>query len=550
MLRALVFATLFLPIPDAAATQAATSVLHIRVAVADAAGTATPVPRHLLLISDNPPTASPRRVFTGVDGAAEVRLRPGNYTVESDEPFSFQGKAYQWIQTVDVVAGREATLTLTAANATIEAAATTTAPGSSAAVEVDPSSLATRWQNSVLALWSPTARGSGFVVHADGLIATNHRLVGSASSVEVQVTPTLKVAARVLASDPVRDVAVLLIDAKAAASAPPVPLKCDGGGKTIVADGQDLFALGAPLRQARRLTSGSVVAVEGRFIATDVALAPGSAGGPVFTAAGDVLGISTVDDSEGRGRGDPLVVRIELVCEVVAAAAAKMKEATVPSAAPLPMEPERPFPPDALKQAAAARRAGSVNAYRLSSSAYDVTLITPPLLYAAQNPSSQTGPTGTRRPPAADPRVVNPLDDFSNWSAYVADYPPVLLIRVTPRLVEGFWTKVARGAAQTQGVSIPPIKRFKPGFSRLQAFCGAAEVAPIHPFKLEQRVSESDAVYEGLYVFDPGALGPSCGGVRLVLYSEKEPDKGDTRAVDSNTVERVWQDFAPYRALK
>jgi hypothetical protein len=245
-----------------------------------------------------------------------------------------------------------------------------------------------------------------------------------------------------------------------------------------------------------------------------------------------------------------LVVRIELVCEVVAAAAAKMKEATVPSAAPLPMEPERPFPPDALKQAAAARRAGSVNAYRLSSSAYDVTLITPPLLYAAQNPSSQTGPTGTRRPPAADPRVVNPLDDFSNWSAYVADYPPVLLIRVTPRLVEGFWTKVARGAAQTQGVSIPPIKRFKPGFSRLQAFCGAAEVAPIHPFKLEQRVSESDAVYEGLYVFDPGALGPSCGGVRLVLYSEKEPDKGDTRAVDSNTVERVWQDFAPYRALK
>ena len=32
---------------------------------------------------------------------------------------------------------------------------------------------------------------------------------------------------------------------------------------------------------------------------------------------------------------------------------------------------------------------------------------------------------------------------------------------------------------------------------------------PIHPFKLEQRVSESDAIYEGLYVFDPGALGPA-----------------------------------------
>ena len=45
----------------------------------------------------------------------------------------------------------------------------------------------------------------------------------------------------------------------------------------------------------------------------------------------------------------------------------------------------------------------------------------------------------------------------------------------------------------------------------MRAFCGDAEVTPIHPFKLEQRVSETDAIYEGLYVFDPGALGPQCG---------------------------------------
>ena len=105
----------------------------------------------------------------------------------------------------------------------------------------------------------------------------------------------------------------------------------------------------------------------------------------------------------------------------------------------------------------------------------------------------------------------------------------MLLIRVTPKLVEGFWTTVARGAARTQGVALPPIKHFKSGFSRMRAFCGDAEVTPIHPFKLEQRVSETDAIYEGLYVFDPGALGPQCGTVKLVLYSEKEPEKGDTR---------------------
>ena len=150
------------------------------------------------------------------------------------------------------------------------------------------------------------------------------------------------------------------------------------------------------------------------------------------------------------------------------------------------------------------------------------------------------------RTPAVDPAFVRPTMDFSNWSDYVSDVPPVLLVRVTPKLAEGFWTKVARGAAYTQGMSIPPIKRFKPGFLRMRAFCGDREVTPIHPFRLERRTSETDAIFEGLYVFDPGALGSHCGGVKLVLYSEKDPAKGDSRSVDPKVIEQIAQDFAPY----
>jgi hypothetical protein len=142
---------------------------------------------------------------------------------------------------------------------------------------------------------------------------------------------------------------------------------------------------------------------------------------------------------------------------------------------------------------------------------------------------------------------VRTLLDFGNWSEYVADFPPVLLIRVTPKAVEGLWTTVARGAARTQGVSLPPSKHFKSSFSRMRVFCGDAEVTPIHPFTLEQRVSESEAIDEGLYAFDPGALGPHCSAVKLVLYSEKEPAKGDTRLIDPLVVQQIWQDFAPYR---
>ena len=62
------------------------------------------------------------------------------------------------------------------------------------------------------------------------------------------------------------------------------------------------------------------------------------------------------------------------------------------------------------------------------------------------------------------------------------------MIRATPKMVESFWKTLLRGAAQTQGVSLPPIKRLKAGFSRMQLFCGDAEVTPIHPFKIEHRI--------------------------------------------------------------
>ncbi len=123
----------------------------------------------------------------------------------------------------------------------------------------------------------------------------------------------------------------------------------------------------------------------------------------------------------------------------------------------------------------------------------------------------------------------------------------MLLVRATPKFEEGFWTMVARGAARTQGVSLPPIKRFKSGFARMTALCGDTEVVPIHPFKIQQRISDTNEITEGLYAFDPGALGPHCGTVTLVLYSEKDPTKADRRIVDATVLDQLAKDFAPYR---
>jgi hypothetical protein len=524
--RALVLAILAVAAPVASAGQTL-AVLHIRAVLTDATGLATPVPRHLLLITDNPQTRETRRVLTGLDGTANVRLSPGNYTVESDQPLVFQGKAYYWRQTLDIVAGRDSALDLTLANAVVDPPS----PGTTTAdtpLATDTSLLLRRWLDSVVELWTPTAHASGFLVDATGLIATNQRVVGEATSVEVQLSRSIKVAGTVVAADRERDIAVIRIAPTLMASITPMPLGCPRDSASPVAPGQDIFALAAPLREEKRWTSGTVSRADARTIASDLTLVTDGVGGPVFTASGDLVGITSLpDERDEPRRGAVRVVRIDGACELVAAAVKKVKDAAAPGgAAPpsethLPVEPAEPAPVAAFKDAVK-RRAGSLKPYQMAASEFDVAFITPIINFAAQS---------------------QPNQNFSNWSDYVAGIPPVLFIRVTPKATESFWAKMARGAAYTQGMALPPLKQLKSGFQRMQALCGRTEVTPIHPFKLELRVSETDAVYEGLYVFDPAALGPGCGTVTLVLYSEKEAAKADTRVIDPNTLQQIWRDF-------
>jgi S1-C subfamily serine protease len=515
--RALVFAILAVAVPSAIASQTLV-VLHIRAVLTDATG---PVARHALLITDNPQTMETRRILTDLDGTANVRLRPGNYTVESDQPLVFQGKAYHWTQTLDIVAGRDSALDLTLANAVAEAIA----PGTTTAdtpLSTDTSLLLRQWFDSVVEVWTPTAHASGFLVDTTGLIATNQRVVGDATSVEVQLSRSIKVAGTVIEADRQRDIAVVRINPTVMASTTPVPLGCPRSSTPPVARGQEIFSLAAPLRQEKGWTAGTVSRVDANAIASDLTLATGGMGGPVFTASGALVGLTSLpDERDEPRRGATRVVRIDGACELVAAAAKKVKDAPAPSGTLLPVEPAEPAPIAAFKDAVT-RRAGSLKPYQMVASEFDVAFITPVLNFAAQS---------------------QPNQNFSNWSDYVADIPPVLFVRVTPKMAESFWAKMARGAAYTQGMALPALKRLKSGFQRLQAYCDRAEVTPIHPFKLELRVSETDAVHEGLYVFDPAALGPGCATVTLVLYSEKEPAKADSRVIDPRTLQQIWRDF-------
>jgi S1-C subfamily serine protease len=532
--------------------QATHGVLRITVTLKDAATqAATPVRRHVLLVSDEPPSAAPRAIPTAADGTVMLTLRPGSYIVESDQPVLFGGRAYQWRQEVQIVAGRDVRLDFTADNADIlssdMARATTDAlPGALPGEDGVFETLFDKHQASVVAVWSPTARVSGFVVDARGLIATVGDAIGTATAVEVQLSPTVKVPGDVLYSERGRDVAIVRVDPSVLATRPPIELACPPSRTPTVEDRQTIATIAMPHDAEKEFVRGDVIALQPRRVDTNVRLSFGGSGGPVFNDAGAVVGLtSTPADPDARWR-DAVVVPTIFICEALAGSLRALStSAQPPSATQLPVEPTRPFPAGALE---AAPKGTTPNAAVpiLSSSDFDVAFITPPMIHRARQRSGWTGGQ-TGRTPEAEARIGR-LTEFSAWSDYFASLPPVLIVRVTPKMVESFWKRLGREAARTQGANLPAFKDFKSSFLQMRASCGGVDVTPIHPFVLEHNVSEKKVIREGLYVFDPEAFGPQCAAVTLSLFSEAQPTRADSLAVTRAVLDRVWVDFAPHRA--
>ena len=144
--------------------------------------------------------------------------------------------------------------------------------------------------------------GSGFIVSSDGVILTNAHVVREAKRVTVKLADRREFAAKVLGSDTATDIAVLKIDAK---NLPTVNL----GDAKAVQVGDWVLAIGAPFGFEQTATQG-IVSAKGRslpgdavvpFIQTDAAVNPGNSGGPLFDAAGRVVGINAQIISRSGG---------------------------------------------------------------------------------------------------------------------------------------------------------------------------------------------------------------------------------------------------------
>ena len=327
-----------------------------------------------------------------------------------------RGRTYEWRETVDLTAGATATIALTADNAeTRTAAPSVGTPG--APPTMDHWDILVEWQDSVVEVWTPLMHATGLVIDTTGFIATSQRVLKGATQVEVQVTPLTKVAATVVASNEERDVAILRVDPELLLSRRQVPLDCASPARDV-SRGQVLGAIGMPMRRQPTAARGVVFRLEPGAVTADFDVPLDSPGGPAFATDGTLVGLTSPVETVRESDPPIRVVRIGALCEVLTAARAAMPTPP-PSRIALPVEPVQVVTDDVVREGVK-QRTGSLTSPRVSSSGFDVDLITPVTAYASEYAM-----------------------DFGQWSRYVADKPAVLLVRAAGGAMRPRPTRVA-----------------------------------------------------------------------------------------------------------
>jgi serine protease Do len=149
------------------------------------------------------------------------------------------------------------------------------------------------------------ALGSGFIVDAGGKVVTNAHVVEGADEVKVKLADDREFEAKVIGRDKRLDLAVLQLHG--ARDLPVVAL----GSSDALRVGEYVVAIGNPFGLGDTVTMG-IVSAKSRaigagpyddFIQTDASINPGNSGGPLFNLHGQVVGINTAINPNGKGIG-------------------------------------------------------------------------------------------------------------------------------------------------------------------------------------------------------------------------------------------------------
>lgn len=149
--------------------------------------------------------------------------------------------------------------------------------------------------------------GSGFVVDMDGHIITAAHVVQTADAVQVEFVDGTKVTAHVIASNTVKDVALLALD-EIPTNLKPVKIS-DSDDMRV---GDEVFVIGAPYGLSHTLSIGHISSrhknshalignIQAETFQTDAAINQGNSGGPMFNHNGEVVGVVSYIRSKSGG---------------------------------------------------------------------------------------------------------------------------------------------------------------------------------------------------------------------------------------------------------
>lgn len=204
------------------------------------------------------------------------------------------------------------------------------APGE---VELDPRMIYTRVAPSVVGIRVFTATGmataTGVVMTSDGYIITNAHVIAGAERASVVLSDDGDRADALLVGyDASTDLAVLKVEAEGL-------IPAEFGDSSLLYVGEPAYAIGNPLGEELRgtMTDGIISAIdrsvdasngEMTLLQTTAAINPGSSGGALVNASGQVVGITNMkmmsdwETIEGLGFAIPTALAKEVVDQIIA----------------------------------------------------------------------------------------------------------------------------------------------------------------------------------------------------------------------------------------
>ncbi len=510
-------------LPQQPAASATSVKIKIRAALFDRDLNLKPVPR--LAISLKPKTAGAAfATQTTLDGLAEVEVPTGVYQLTTDKPAELFGKQYLWDLEINITkAGQVIELSNDNAKVTDAAAAR--------GAHVDE--LAEQFKRvraGVVTVWTEDNVGDGFLVDPSGIILTSHAVVEGHTWIAVHFEGSRRLQTQLLLDDAQKGVAFLRVNMDPLKDIPSPSISLDPGA---LLDGERVFTIDNSLKRGKIMSTGVVSKADAKEIVSDVKFT--DLASPLFNSSGTVVGYSRVVNKEIH------IFPLSEIREDMATAKQKLVASTTPpSARLLPVPPAGDFPVDALLSRHETHWDKEIYTFKLGD--FNVELLTPVSRYQYNQ---------ERYTEVLHQRMKQKGGNTTKLEEPEHKYESVIGIWAHPQIKMAFWK--SWGDAMATNSTSPNTYRPKSSFSRLRLLCGDKEVEPILPGKFTigtggNRYAQIDQnAFYGNYVYPPDAISPSCSKMTIEVYSSAEANTPLVKVLEPSQVNRVWQDFEPYR---